>query len=93
MCELFGLSSDQPVQPEELLCRFGARGGDTAAHSGAGSAVIATEPLAADPGWAAFALGELRVYCRGQRIARFFTHPHPAIATSSADSDRQSTGS
>jgi glutamine amidotransferase len=30
MCELFGLSSDQPVQPEQLLCRFGARGGDTA---------------------------------------------------------------
>jgi glutamine amidotransferase len=30
MCELFGLSSDRPVQPEELLCRFGARGGDTA---------------------------------------------------------------
>lgn len=30
MCELFGLSSDQPVQPGELLCRFGARGGDTA---------------------------------------------------------------
>jgi glutamine amidotransferase len=30
MCELFGLSSDRPAQPEELLCRFGARGGDTA---------------------------------------------------------------
>ena len=30
MCELFGLSSNQPVQPGELLCRFGARGGDTA---------------------------------------------------------------
>jgi glutamine amidotransferase len=30
MCELFGLSSDRPVQPEELLRRFGARGGDTA---------------------------------------------------------------
>jgi glutamine amidotransferase len=30
MCELFGLNSDRPVQPEELLCRFGARGGDTA---------------------------------------------------------------
>jgi len=30
MCELFGLSSDLPVPPGELLCRFGARGGDTA---------------------------------------------------------------
>jgi glutamine amidotransferase len=30
MCELFGLSSDRPVQPEELLCRFGVRGGNTA---------------------------------------------------------------
>lgn len=30
MCELFGLSSDRPVQPGELLGRFGARGGDTA---------------------------------------------------------------
>ncbi|MCR4347779.1 MAG: class II glutamine amidotransferase [Sulfuricaulis sp.] len=30
MCELFGLSSNRPVQAEELLCRFGARGGDTA---------------------------------------------------------------
>lgn len=30
MCELFGLSSNQPVPPGELLCRFGARGGDTA---------------------------------------------------------------
>lgn len=27
MCELFGLSSNQPVSPGELLCRFGARGG------------------------------------------------------------------
>jgi glutamine amidotransferase len=30
MCELFGLSSNRPVQPEDLLCRFGARGGDSA---------------------------------------------------------------
>ncbi len=30
MCELFGLSSNRPVQPEELLCHFSARGGDTA---------------------------------------------------------------
>jgi len=30
MCELFGLSSNRSVQPKELLCRFGARGGDTA---------------------------------------------------------------
>jgi predicted glutamine amidotransferase len=30
MCELFGLSSNRPVPPGELLCRFGARGGDTA---------------------------------------------------------------
>ncbi len=30
MCELFGLSSNRPVQPGKLLCRFGARGGDTA---------------------------------------------------------------
>jgi glutamine amidotransferase len=30
MCELFGLSSNRPVQPGGLLCRFGARGGDTA---------------------------------------------------------------
>jgi glutamine amidotransferase len=30
MCELFGLSSNRPVPPGELLCRFGARGGNTA---------------------------------------------------------------
>ena len=30
MCELFGLSSNRPVQPGELLHRFGARGGNTA---------------------------------------------------------------
>jgi len=30
MCELFGLSSNRPVSPGELLCRFGARGGGTA---------------------------------------------------------------
>lgn len=30
MCELFGLSSNQPVPAGKLLCRFGARGGDTA---------------------------------------------------------------
>ncbi|MHB1141960.1 MAG: class II glutamine amidotransferase [Sulfuricaulis sp.] len=51
----------------------------------AGIAVIATEPLTADPGWAAFAPGELRVYRGGEQIARFLTHPHPAITTLSAD--------
>jgi len=30
MCELFGFSSNRPVPPGELLCRFGARGGVTA---------------------------------------------------------------
>jgi predicted glutamine amidotransferase len=30
MCELFGLSSNQPVPPGEWLCRFGARGGNAA---------------------------------------------------------------
>ncbi|WP_372524067.1 class II glutamine amidotransferase [Sulfuricaulis sp.] len=30
MCELFGLSSNRPVPPGELLRRFGARGGNTA---------------------------------------------------------------
>lgn len=30
MCELFGLSSNRPVPAGELLCRFGARGGETA---------------------------------------------------------------
>lgn len=30
MCELFGLSSNQPASPGELLCRFGARGGASA---------------------------------------------------------------
>lgn len=56
-----------------------------------GIAVIATEPLTADPDWAAFAPGELRVYLRGKQIARFFTNPHPVITTSPADGARQST--
>ncbi|MDA8363109.1 MAG: class II glutamine amidotransferase [Gammaproteobacteria bacterium] len=30
MCELFGLSSNQALQPRELLCRFGAHGGGVA---------------------------------------------------------------
>jgi predicted glutamine amidotransferase len=30
MCELFGLNSDTPVQPRELLCQFGTHGGDVA---------------------------------------------------------------
>jgi glutamine amidotransferase len=55
----------------------------------AGLAIIATEPLTADPGWAAFAPGELSVYRRGKRIARFLTHPHPVITTASADSAQQ----
>jgi hypothetical protein len=32
MCELFGLSSNRPVPPGELLYRFGARGVDTAGN-------------------------------------------------------------
>jgi predicted glutamine amidotransferase len=55
MCELFGLSSNRPVLPVELLCRFGARGGDTADNpDGWGLAVLegnafhlAKEPLPA----------------------------------------------
>ncbi len=30
MCELLGLTSDAPVEPQQLLCRFGARGGSVA---------------------------------------------------------------
>ncbi len=30
MCELLGLTSDAPVEPQQLLCRFGARGGGVA---------------------------------------------------------------
>ncbi|MHB8668008.1 MAG: class II glutamine amidotransferase [Burkholderiales bacterium] len=40
------------------------------------TAVIATEPLTADPGWRAFEPGELRIYRSGRQIARFITHPH-----------------
>jgi predicted glutamine amidotransferase len=55
MCELFGLSSNQPVTPGELLCRFGARGGDAAdnpdgwglATLEAGAFHLAKEPIAA----------------------------------------------
>jgi glutamine amidotransferase len=61
--------------------------------AGAGSAVLATEPLTADPRWVAFAPGELRVYRRGTQTARFLTHPHPAIATPPAASDRRPTRS
>jgi hypothetical protein len=32
MCELFGLSSNRPVPPGELLYRLGARGVDTAGN-------------------------------------------------------------
>lgn len=39
------------------------------------TAVIATEPLTADPGWRVFEPGELRVYRSGRQIARFITHP------------------
>jgi glutamine amidotransferase len=52
--------------------------------AGAGVAVIATEPLTADPGWTAFAPGELRVYGGGERIARFLTHPRPVNTTPGA---------
>jgi len=58
-------------------------------RAGAGIAVIATEPLTAEPGWAAFAPGELRVYRHGELIARFLTHPHPATTAPPADFDRQ----
>lgn len=55
MCELCGLGSDQRVQPGELLCRFGARGGDTAdnpdgwgvAEREDDSFLLAEEPLSA----------------------------------------------
>ena len=55
MCELFGLNSNRPVPPGELLCRFGARGGDTADNpDGWGLAVLedstfclTKEPMAA----------------------------------------------
>lgn len=55
MCELLGLSSDRPVQPQELLCRFAARGGGDAdnpdgwglaAHVD-GAFTLTKEPLAA----------------------------------------------
>jgi glutamine amidotransferase len=55
MCELFGLSSSGPISPRELLCRFGAHGGDVADNpDGWGLATfqdgafnIAKEPLSA----------------------------------------------
>ncbi|MCR4331584.1 MAG: class II glutamine amidotransferase, partial [Sulfuricaulis sp.] len=41
MCELFGLSSNRPVPPGELLRRFGERGGNTADNpDGWGLAVL-----------------------------------------------------
>jgi len=44
-------------------------------EAAAETAVIATEPLTADPGWGAFEPGELRVYRAGRQVARFITHP------------------
>ncbi|MEW6330608.1 MAG: class II glutamine amidotransferase, partial [Pseudomonadota bacterium] len=62
-------------------------------RDGAGIAVIATEPLTADPGWLAFEPGELRVYRRGELIAHCFTHPRPAQAAPPADIEHQSARS
>ena len=60
--------------------------------AGTQNAVIATEPLTADPDWVVFAPGELRVYRRGKQIARFFTHPHPVIAMPTVEIDRRPAG-
>lgn len=57
--------------------------------TGTRTAVMATEPLTEGPGWLAFEPGELRVYRRGERIARLLTHPHSAITTAPADGARQ----
>jgi len=57
----------------------------------AGTAIIATEPLTAEPGWSVFTPGELRVYRRGQHIASFLTHPLPLVTTPAAG-DRTTTG-
>jgi glutamine amidotransferase len=62
-------------------------------RDGAGIAVIATEALTEDPGWLAFEPGELRVYRRGELIARFITHPRPAIIAPPADIEHQPTES
>ncbi len=44
MCELFGLSSNRPIQPGELLCSFGARGGGAADNAdGWGLAILEGE--------------------------------------------------
>lgn len=57
---------------------------DTAAEM----AVIATEPLTADPGWLAFEPGELRVYRAGRQIAQFITNPRVMAPASGADLPR-----
>ncbi len=80
MCELFGLSSDRPVQPEDLLCRFGARGGGVADNpDGWGLAAfedgafrLAKEPLPAARS------ARFRELCRQTRSALVIGHVRKA---------------
>ncbi|MFA5082573.1 MAG: class II glutamine amidotransferase [Hydrogenophilaceae bacterium] len=45
-------------------------------HDGPDDVVlVATEPLSGQPGWTAFAPGELRIWRAGTRVGRLLTHP------------------
>lgn len=58
----------------------------------AGLALVATEPLGEAADWTPFAPGELRIWCRGEQVARMRTHPpvpSSALPTAPSDSDRQ----
>jgi predicted glutamine amidotransferase len=76
MCELFGLSSSGPVSPRQLLCRFGAHGGDVADNpDGWGLATvqdgafnIAKEPLSAAHS------GRFRALCERTHSALIIGH-------------------
>lgn len=53
----------------------------------AGAALVATEPLTANPEWQPFAAGELRVYRAGRRVARLLTHAHGAATQTAVRQD------
>lgn len=80
MCELFGLSSNQPVSPGELLCRFGGRGGDTADNpDGWGLATLEDGAfrLAKEPVAAAHS-ARFRQLCRQTRSSLILGHVRKA---------------
>ena len=89
MCELFGLSSNRPVLPGELLRRFRERGGNTADNPDGWG--LATLDDGAFRLWIAFEPGELRVYRAGRRIARFITHPRAMAPAPDGDLPRTNT--